>query len=306
MYVEGNPVNRRDPSGLCPNCFVFFFTGAGSAGDIDGDNDLFNNLTSGQQTMLGTLSPYATVKLIYPYGNGVRISTKIEEAINDFYLKHPGSKALPIYNALRKVLPSFYGWNSLGTSKANQTWEELLGICPSQDVTIDNSQVKITFIGYSGGTQIAYSAAQELSSKLFVDNLVQIAPTYGAYNQMANIGSLWELVGEDDNIVGYADSFWHDYNSGWIREPVPGGAWGFMRDYVHDSSLDIYQNGATRCTMLNADNVPYIHAGDGDYFDFGTPTGGTICGGTQVSNITTASRGQAIVDMLINVIGIGR
>ncbi|MEP7136552.1 MAG: hypothetical protein ABI904_16610, partial [Chloroflexota bacterium] len=187
---------------------------------------LFNNLTGGQQDMLDALSPYATVKVIYPYGNGVRISTKIEKAINDFYLKHQGARALPIYNALRKVLPSYYGWNSLGRSKANQTWEELLGICPSQDVTIDNSQVKITLIGYSGGTQIAYSAAQELSSKLFVDNLVQIAPTYGAYNQMANIGSLWELVGEDDSIVSGADRFWHDSNSGWVLEPVSGGPWG--------------------------------------------------------------------------------
>lgn len=58
--------------------------------------------------------------------------------------------------------------------------------------------------------------------------------------------------------------------------------------------------------MLNANNAPYIHSGNGDYFDFSTPTRGTICGGTLMSNVTTASRGQAVVDMLINVIGIGR
>jgi hypothetical protein len=273
---------------------------------MDGDDNLFNSLDSSEQTMLNKLSPYATVKVIYPYGSGVRISDKIEKTINDFYQNHPGSKALPIYNGLAKVVPSFHGWNSLGASKANQTWEELLGMCPSQDVTIDNSQVKITLIGYSGGTQIAYSGAQELSDRLFVDNLVQIAPTYGAYNQMANIGSLWELVGEDDDIVGLADNMWHDYNSGWRLKPVPGGPWGFMKDYVHESSLDIYQNGATRCTMLNSDNMPYGHSGSGDYFDFHTPTRGTICGGTPMSNVTTASRGQAVVDMLVNVIGIGR
>ena len=244
-----------------------------------------------------------TVNVIYPYENGIRSTSKIEEAIKNV------QKGIPIFNGITKVIPSSVGANSLGISKANETWESLLGMCPSKDVKIDNSQVKVTLIGYSGGSQIAYSTAQELSGRLFIDNLVEIAPTYKAYKQMANIGSLWELVGENDDIVGLADSLWHDYNSGYtIAYQDSNYLYGSYKT-VYDASLDIYRNGANRCIMLGASSEPYVHHGDnnhGDYFDFHTPTNGTICGGTKMSNVTKASRGQAVVDMLLNVVGIGR
>ncbi len=299
-YVEANPIRYSDPTGLCSTCFVFYFAGAGNRGDIDKDYNLFNDLSIGERTLLNKLTPYATVKVIYPYENGIRSTSKIEEVLKDF------PKGIPIFNGLSKVIPAALGLNSLGSSKANQTWEDLLGYCPSQDVVVDNSQIKITLIGYSGGSQVAYSTAQELSSRLFIDNLVEIAPTYRAYNQMANIENIWELVGENDDIVDLADSLWHNYNSGYRVEYHDNSYLYGSYETVYDESLDIYKHGANRCNMLNVLGKPYGHSGTGDYFDFNTPTSGTVCNGVKIPNVTTSSRGQAVVDMLVNVIGIGQ
>jgi hypothetical protein len=80
----------------------------------------------------------------------------------------------------------------------------LWGNCSFQGPA-NRSEVKLNFLGYSGGGQIAYTTAQRLSGRLFVDNLVMFGSPWRAYNGTNNIGHIWEVWAQGDLNYWYLD-----------------------------------------------------------------------------------------------------
>jgi hypothetical protein len=228
-YSLNNPINFTDPLGLCANCYVFFFPGAGNHGDTNHNGKMDDDdLGAGERLMVQDLRSRtgAVVTPIYPYGSGIggdRVKNNITEAI----------------------IPSMKQESYIPRFKAEEIAARLLGddifLCHDNDYgkgQFDNNILNVTFVGYSGGGQMAYSTAQSLSGKLVVDNLILFGATVYHHNGMGNIGAIWSFVGTQDVFV-----------------PVIRGAWS------------LYSGNWTSCQLFGDDDSPYIHYGEGDYFD---------------------------------------
>ena len=143
-----------------------------------------------------------------------------------------------------------------------------------------------------------------MTGKLFINNFVAFGPIYKAYNQLNNIGRIWELVGQNDSRVhDIGDPLWYAYNSG---ERITGGR---QPHTVNKESLDIYQHGAVRCTLYGSPGAPYEHANTGSYVDTTTYDNGMACGSRRFSPSTgyyaAETRVDARIDFLINVVRVG-
>lgn len=306
VYSLSNPVNYTDPSGLCPGCFVFLFPGAGNQGDVDDpfggkqDFNLRDNL--GREIDLATeleSRTGITVIVIYPYGPGIRTTRP------PTFTGRSGSDGNG--NIQDAVWPAANDNSPIPYAKAIEVREHIMGGCfPIEDISVDNDRVQITFIGFSGGGQMAYSTAQKLEGRVFVDNLVLFGAPFRAYNGVANIGHIWDMKGEGDTSISgkgaetYAQ--WDLYNRGYREH---------SNYWTYNQEQDIYQHGATQCTLFGAD---YQHYGPGDYFD--TDRGSHPFQGMKCSSGETLPRGsptrgsrsrvEANVSFLINVVGVGR
>jgi hypothetical protein len=305
-YVVSNPINFTDPSGFCPTCFVYFFPGAGNKGDIDDpyggikDDHLNDNLGSNERIFVELLSQRGvTVIPVYPYGEGIRTNWDKDNPI--FGQDTNG-------NFRYAILPSAYNLSTIPKTKADE-------INDSFKMCRQENKWNISFIGYSGGGQMAYSTAQKLTDRIFVDNLVLIGAPFRAHNDMGNIGHIWDLVAANDTDKfgkgGEEKLGWDRFNSGYRRFSLVQ----FIPSYYDE--WDIYRSGATKCTFYGPN---YIHYGPGDYFEANT----AVTRDREILNLpfeggrcisrgagfgfagNDRSRLQNLVDFLINVVGIGR
>jgi RHS repeat-associated protein len=308
-YVYANPTNLTDPSGLCPTCFVYLFPGAGNEGDVDHNFSLDDNLGDSERKLVEALRRRGiTVLPIYPYGAGIRTNWTEQNPVTI-----SGEDLDTNGNFRYALLPSAYNHSTIPRTKADEILD-YFNICRQED------KWNITFIGYSGGGQMAYSIAQKLAGRMFVDNLVLLGAAFRARNGLGNIGHIWDLVGEHDTdrfgkggekILG-----WDRYNRGY-RKAYMGGYLD-----VYTPSLDIYRNGATQCTLYGPH---YVHYGYGDYFEARTsvidgngvtlnlPFNGVRCstGGAGTTRGlyvpgNDRSRLENLVNFLINIVGVGR
>ena len=308
-YSYSNPINYSDPSGLCPTCVVYFFPGAGNKGDLDDpfggilDGRLDDNLGPNERVFVQLLRQGGvSVKLVYPYGVGIRTNWAIDRPLFGQYDANG--------NFRYAILPSAFNVSTIPAAKADEIVDPTFRTCQQED------KWNITFIGYSGGGQMAYSTAQELTGRMFVDNLVLLGAPFRAYNRLGNIGYIWDLVGQNDTEMfgkgGEKKLGWDHYNRGYRYVPTYGT--------IHVPDEDIYQYGASKCTLYGPQ---YIHYGNGDYFEARTsfidnsnatvnlPFNGALCsvGGTLQGFSLPAndkSRLENLVNFLINVVGIGR
>jgi hypothetical protein len=211
---------------------------------------------------------------------------------------------------LRSISSAAYGFSSVPRTKADEI-EDYYSRCFADD------EYNITFIGFSGGGQMAYSTAQALTSRIFVDNLVLLGGAFRAHSGIGNIGHIWDLVGiNDTDYTGKGGERllgWDSYNRGYRRV----SDYRFGTVYIRDSARDIYQNGATRCTLYGPQ---YVHYLDGDYFEDRTsvtygevtldlPFNGASCsgGGTGFHMPgNDRSRLDFLVNFLIQYVGVGR
>jgi RHS repeat-associated protein len=263
LYTEGNPVNKTDSSGLCANCYVFFFPGLGNQGNINkggtitdakhGGNELDDDLGEGERSLIRQLRSQtgAIVIPVYPYGAGIG-GVKIDDPIPLL----PPALNDSNRNLRDAVLPAADDKSSIPYTKADEIFTSLIrygaSICVAEsEVEIDNNKVNVTFVGYSGGGQMAYSTAQKLRGRVFVDNLVMFGAPFRAYNGMSNIGRLWNLRGEQDTFLSGLGQYafgWDSYNEGY-RE--------FLNFRWQQKDLNIYANGAIGCTLYGND-VDYV------------------------------------------------
>ena len=289
---------------------MFLFPGAGNQGDIDDpfggkqDGNLRDNL--GREINLVTaLEERAdvTVIVMYPYGKGIR-TTRSPTFTASSGIDGNG-------NIQDAVIPAAYDDSSIPYDKAEEVARLLPGACsPNENISFDNDEVQVTFIGYSGGGQMAYSTAQKLTGRVFVDNLVMFGAPFLASNGITNIGHLWDLKGEaDTSIMGkgaerYAQ--WYFINRGLNFSSDFSGTHG-----TYNQEYDIYRHGATECTLSGAD---YQHYGGGDYFDtnkYSHPFLGINCADGQTIPRGSPTRGarsrlEANLSFLMNVVGVGR
>jgi RHS repeat-associated protein len=294
LYVHGNPVNYADPLGLYPN-YIFFFTGFGNNGDANGDGkytlaDLdpsdpsLKNFLEKLQNRTG-----AEVIPIFPYGEGIGpIDLSIKEkwgiVVQAAYgMGIPAVKAMEVLDILREKLG--ISTSPCDLDLTNDFYDEALGI---------------TFLSYSTGGQIAYSTAQELAGDLHIDKLVNIASPYRAYNGGSNIGALWEIWGESDfSILGNP------------LESLGGFMYnltGWETDNQSYKGRGIYNasEGGTMCMFKDVDGQPYFH---NTYFSNSLSTGSVKCLGArpyQHEVSYTETRADGLLDLLVNVIGVGR
>jgi hypothetical protein len=169
-----------------------------------------------------------------------------------------------------------YIWNR--TSFSTTAFLQNLG-CPSiVDNDKLNDDIKLNFLGYSGGGPIAYTTSQRLVGRLFVDNLIMFGSPWKAYNGTNNIGHIWEVWAERDlnfplldynhNYGGLANFFLgsREYNEGWEYQPpnpyapcVNGQCENWHR--VYNSAHDIYKNINVRRDVfgdINSDHNSYF------------------------------------------------
>jgi RHS repeat-associated protein len=273
IYVEGNSINYTDPSGLCPNCYIFYFPGVGNPGDTNGDNNLEDNLDSGEKAIVGQLRERtnSNVSVVYPYAIG---------NLSPFSFLSPD---IMKYLNIVPVLKAIFGKGKIPGLKAEDVKGPIGCWIDNAELYKLNKNIKISFIGYSGGTQMAYAIAQKLSGIFFIDNLIQIGPVYAAYNGTNNIGKILELIGEDDDRVAQTNLL-HDYNK---------------------YEKKIYDNGAVICDLFGSEGHPYTHTGKDSYMDVSAPANGMVCRDNQVHYSYSGSRNQAIIEFLINNVHVG-
>ena len=274
VYANANPVNYTDPSGNCSTCFVFYFSGAGNTG--------LDQFTEGEKAFIGNLSiqSQATVIPIYPYYVG-NSDTSIVSSIIQKYLPQAYGTYETLTDVVRVGTLASGGQFPIPESKARAIYDLFSSPCNlNPDLNLNN--FTITFIGYSGGSQVSYSAAQALRGKLFIDNLVALGPFYHAFSGLGNIGHIWNLAGQDDQAA------------------LPARAY--------------YDQGSTSCILLRSPGHEYIHFGQipgtkidlNDYFDFTNGTNGTVCGDATYTYSSETSRALALIEYLVNIVGVGK
>ncbi len=288
-YTENNPINFVDPLGLCTNCYVFFFPGLGNEGntikggspkDIEhGGSVLDNDLGAGEEELVRAIRDKtgAIVRTIYPYGLGLG-GTKINDPIL-------GIPELDYNRNYRDVLyPSGNDDSWVPGYKADEILSHLTGLNPyscsfQSEITADDAKLNIIFVAYSGGGQMAYSTAQKLKGRLFVDNMVFLGVPFRAYGGMSNIGRLWNFKGEQDTFLGNIGQvlhLWEDYNEGYRQ--FPGGTLS-----LQFNEYNIYQQGATYCGLTGSENNRYSHEA---YFGKKTAFNGVNCHGSNPNAVT--------------------
>lgn len=230
--------------------YLIFFPGAGNRGFGLGPSEI-----KFMDALRFQTGGRVDITYIYPYG-GLEVNNldviidAAEGKDNDVTEK----KADQIDNYIRNGSPlgvTVYAWWHC-YSVHNEDYDEI------------NSEVKLNFLGYSGGGQIAYTTAQKLSGRLFVDNLIMVGPTWQAYNGVNNIGHIWEIWAKGDldfwfldlqnNLGGLAYDLmgWRAYNGSYLdiyqRENVHHETWG-------DANTDHNSYFSTDIKMANGKSM---------------------------------------------------
>ena len=302
LYTYANPVNFTDPLGLCPGCYVFFFTGFANAGDVNGDNEYSLDEIKYPilQTLLSNLEQRTGAKVVpvYPYGIGLSEPD-------------PLSRLKVLFDASegRGLVPDAKASEILAFL-SEEVWQDSCDGGNWPDLIVD-SMLQITFLTYSGGGQIAYTTAQKLEGSLQIDKLVTLGSPYSAYKGVSNIGQLWELWGEYDlhgldfglGATGgflYGIMGWKGWNEGYLhRDPI------FDELSIPTPLGSIYTQGAARCIFNDTEESNYSHY---SYFNPTEPDGGVYCTGESLYRRDATqglSRSDAMLDFLVNVVGIG-
>ena len=203
------------------------------------------------------------------------------------------------------IVPSAYQLSPIPAAKAQEIQDYYAGC-------IKDDKYNITFLGYCGGGQMAYSTAQNLTGRMQVDSLVLLGAPFRAYSGLGNIGRIWDLAWLDDPFKGMEKNLeWDRYNSGYRTVFHLGTSeTNSYGEEVYLPEEDIYRNGATKCTFYGPNHQ---HYGAGDYFDTDASaysSSGIICTGPgygfHMSNPDNGSRVDVLVNFLINVVGVGR
>jgi hypothetical protein len=288
VYVEGNPVNFADPSGFAKTV-LFYFPGFGNKGDIN-ENGLFDFDELDQGDLDDALLKLNNVDVvpIYPYSTGVMNGV---------------SGDLTRWNQV--IIPASMGSTNITDAKAITILDELqqrydLDLCLSSEApnTWYGIDAKIVFMAYSAGGQIAYTTAQKLTGKLFVDKMILLGSPYHAYNGTANIGELWEIWGEHD-LDG-------DLTYTGFMSALGGNISNLMGWQAINSGMFTNSGNATRCVFSNHNDKNYHH---GAYLYGAGQDAGVHCFGKY-----TYDRGRqkgidrldALMDLIQNVIGVGK
>jgi len=265
----------------------------GAVEDIEhGGNVLDDDLGGGERDLVRALREKtgAIVITVYPYGLGLG-----GNSVHDPLF---GIDILDSNRNLRDaVYPSAYDNSRVPGYKADEIFAHVAGLNPYvcnnlSNVRVDNNKLNVTFVAYSGGGQMAYSTAQKLQGRLFVDNLVTFGSSFRAYGGMSNIGRLWSFVGEQDTFYGNLGETvqgWEQYNAGY---PISEKSSPFN---LQAPRYNIYQHGATRCTLLGTEDRPYEHFYS--YFDRNTAFTGVSCQGSYAKE-ASGRTGQVPLDWI--------
>jgi len=284
-YVEGNPVNLLDPWGLCANCYVFFFPGAGnhgneSLGDVVerpelGENSLDNDLSALEKAFTRKLRDKGVITtVVYPYGYG------------------DGGDS--VAKGKNNVLETLAVANQLSMVPIVKAYEILATMLYTYDLgCINDDQLNVMFIGYSGGGQMAYSTAQSLSGRIFVDNVVTFGSPIRTRSGIGNIGHLWSFFSDDDP-VRFSAAPWDL----WAGEGI-GNEW----ERVPADKI-------TSCVLESpADSVSNRGGAWGDhhyYFDSEKKSrfAGAICSGTlaKIKLDTDVTRLEAMLNLTMRIL----
>ena len=183
---------------------------------------------------------------------------------------------------------------------------------------VDDNLLQVNFLAYSGGGQIAYSTAQEITGQAFVDNLVMYGSPFKARNGSSNIGHLWDIVGtKDTSYKSYwgfeAVKEWHRYNEGYTKEVICNtDPYGHMicskgQREIYDKGHDLYSNSnVTRCDLIGEEHGLGLRNGT---YDEKAKFGGIKCyGGGQDFEAPASDQLliPAFANFLVDRVGIGK
>ena|GEM_PF-4597788 len=269
---------------------MFYFPGFGNKGDIN-ENGLFdfNELDQGDLDDALLKLNNVDVVPVYPYSTGV-----MNGVSGDFTR----------WNQV--IIPASMGSTNITDAKAVTILDELqqrygLDLCISSDLpnTLYGIDAKVVFMAYSAGGQIAYTTAQKLKGKLFIDKMILIGSPYHAYKGTTNIGELWEIWGEYD-LGGDISS----YES--FMTALGGNMYNLMGWRAINDGMFSNSSNATRCVFNNYKEKQYHH---GAYLYSAGQDAGVHCIGKHPytgEGEKGRDRLSALMDLIQNVIGVGQ
>ncbi|MCG2785187.1 MAG: hypothetical protein L6461_08795 [Anaerolineae bacterium] len=115
-----------------------------------------------------------------------------------------GDGGYSVAKGKNNVLETLAAANQISFVPIVKAYEILATMLYTYDLgCINDDQLNVMFIGYSGGGQMAYSTAQSLSGRIFVNNVVTFGSPIRTHSGIGNIGHLWSFFSDDDPVRAF-------------------------------------------------------------------------------------------------------